>query len=295
MAKFKARRGQGVLEVLAYFLLGNALLAILNDIMNGYLERNLVIVASFVYSTICIYYILLDLSLAYEVNDDYIEINCFKGLKKLRINFKDINGFLEQDNFINGFKLSGFGKHKYCFGRCVVHNVGLARMFVTSGKRVIYIHTEDISYGLSPDEFEKFKELIISKGIKEESFKVKINNAREIIKDKGFYIPFIITSLIVLAIILIPSILYLSGIMPDKMPIDFNAHFIPCTFGSAKDFAGRQIIYGIMNMILLVCIYYASHFCAKYDKKLAQRYIYVSLIISLVFLISQIQTLLNYL
>ena len=57
----------------------------------------------------------------------------------------------------------------------------------------------------------------------------------------------------------------------------------------------RQIIYGIMNMILLVCIYYASHFCAKYDKKLAQRYIYLSLIISLVFLVSQIQTLVNYL
>ncbi|WCM71439.1 PH domain-containing protein [Clostridium perfringens] len=196
---------------------------------------------------------------------------------------------------MNGFKLSGFGKHKYCFGRCVVHNVGIARMFVTSSKRVIYIHTEDISYGLSPDEFEKFKELIVSKGIKEESFKVKVNNARAIIRDKGFYIPFIITSLLILGIILIPSILYLSGAMPDKMPIDFSAHFIPCTIGSAKDFVGRQIIYGIMNMILLVCIYYASHFCAKYDKKLAQRYIYLSLIISLVFLVSQIQTLVNYL
>ncbi len=87
-------------------------------------------------------------------------------------------------------------------------------MFVTSSKRVIYIHTEDISYGLSPDEFEKFKELIVSKGIKEESFKVKVNNARAIIRDKGFYIPFIITSLLILGIILIPSILYLSGAMP---------------------------------------------------------------------------------
>ncbi|MDU7066880.1 MAG: PH domain-containing protein [Clostridium perfringens] len=295
MTKFKARRGHGVFEVLAYLLLGNALLIILNNIVNGYLERNLVIVSSFVYSIVCIYYILLDLSLVYEVNDDYIEINCFKGLKKFRINFKDVTGFLEQDKVINGFKLSGFGKHKYCFGRCVVHNVGIARMFVTSSKRVIYVHTEDISYGLSPDEFEKFKELIVSKGIKEESFKVKVNNARAIIRDKGFYIPFIITSLLILGIILIPSILYLSGAMPDKMPIDFSAHFIPCTIGSAKDFVGRQIIYGIMNMILLVCIYYASHFCAKYDKKLAQRYIYLSLIISLVFLVSQIQTLVNYL
>ena len=153
MTKFKARRGHGVFEVLAYLLLGNALLIILNNIVNVYLERNLVIVSSFVYSIVCIYYILLDLSLVYEVNDDYIEINCFKGLKKFRINFKDVNGFLEQDKVINGFKLSGFGKHKYCFGRCVVHNVGIARMFVTSSKRVIYIHTEDISYGLSPDEF----------------------------------------------------------------------------------------------------------------------------------------------
>jgi len=32
---------------LAYLLLGNALLIILNNIVNGYLERNLVIVSSF--------------------------------------------------------------------------------------------------------------------------------------------------------------------------------------------------------------------------------------------------------
>ncbi|MGG5462635.1 PH domain-containing protein [Clostridium sp. B9] len=294
MTKFRARRGHGVFEVMAYFIVGNLLLAILNDIMNGYLERNLVVLAGIIYSTICIYYILLDLSLVYEVNDDYLEINCFNGLKKLRIDFKDVNGFLEQDKFINGFKLSGFGKHKYCFGRCVVHNVGLARMFVTCGKKVIYIHTEEISYGLSPEEFEKFKELIISKGIKEESFDVKVNNVREIIKEKGFYVPFIITAIIILAIILIPVILYLTGYMPDNMPLDFDSHFIPCTFGSAKDFVGRQIVYGIMNMILLVCMYYAGHFCAKYDKKLAKRYIYISLAIALVFLGSQIQTLINY-
>lgn len=295
MTKFKAKRGQGILELLAYLFLGNALLIILNKIINGYLEKNLIILSSIIYSAICIYYILLDLSLAYEVYEDYIEINCFKGLKKIRINLKDINGFLEQDKVINGFKLSGFGKHKYCFGRCVVHNVGVARMFVTSSKRVIYIHTEEISYGLSPENFCEFKKLIISKGIKEESFKLKINNVRDIIRDKGFYIPFIITSLLILGIILIPSIIYLLGVMPDKMPIDFSAHLVPCTIGGAKDFVGRQIIYGIMNMILLVCIYYASHFCAKYDKKLAERYIYLSLIVALVFLIFQIQTLVNYL
>ena len=295
MTKFRARRGHGVIELFVYFLVGNALLIILNNIINGYLERNLVAVASLIYSGVCIYYILLDLSLVYEVNDDYIEINCFKGLKRLRINFEDINGFLEQDKFINGFKLSGFGKHKYCFGRCVVHNVGLARMFVTCGKKVIYIHTEEVSYGLSPENFNEFKELISSRGIGEKSFEVKINNVRSIIRNKSFYIPFIITSLLILSIILIPSSLYLSGNIPDKMPLDFNSNFIPCNFGSGKEFTVRQIIYGIMNMVLLVCMYYAGHFCAKYDKKLAKRYIYISLIISLVFLGSQIQTLINYL
>lgn len=295
MTKFRARRGHGIIELMAYFVVGNALLVILNNILNGYLEKNLVLVASLIYSGICIYYILLDLFLVYEVNDDYIEINCFKGLKKLRINFKDINGFLEQDKFINGFKLSGFGKHKYCFGRCVVHNVGLARMFVTCGKRVIYIHTEEMSYGLSPEKFNEFKNLIVSKGIKEESFEVKINNARDIVKDKSFYIPFIVTSVVILVIILIPLILYFTGNMPNKMPLDCNSHFIPCTFGSGKDFTMRQTIYGIMNMVLLVCMYYAGHFCAKYDRKLAKRYIYISLVIALVFLGSQMQALLNYL
>ena len=39
------------------------------------------------------------------------------------------------------------------------------------------------------------------------------------------------------------------------MPIDFSAHFIPCTIGSANDFVGRQIIYGIMNNLYPLYVY----------------------------------------
>ncbi|MGL5244668.1 MAG: PH domain-containing protein, partial [Sarcina sp.] len=192
-------------------------------------------------------------------------------------------------------KLSGFGKHKYCFGRAVVDKVGTARMFISNSSKVIYLHTSSISYGLSPERFDEFKDKIISKGFRDKEFKVKTYNWKEIIKQKNVYIAFIIVSIIIIMMILIPFILYLIGSLPGEMPLAFDVHFIPTVFGTGKQFAFKQMMYGVLNMIFLICMYYAAYFSAKYDKKIACRYIYLSLTSALLFLLVQIQILITYL
>ncbi|MGL5069241.1 MAG: hypothetical protein ACRC6T_15735 [Sarcina sp.] len=67
--------------------------------------------------------------------------------------------------------------------------------------------------------------------------------------------------------------------------------------GTGKEFAVRQMIFGICNIIIVICVYYTSHFVAKYDRKLAVRFMYIALVISLLFefIQIQIQVLINYL
>lgn len=295
MKIFKTKNGIGLWEGILYLFIVIGLVSFLNGIIDGYLERQVIILAMIVYIVICLYYIFLNLTLIYIISDTNVEIKAFFGLKKITIPFNEIEGFVLQSKEIKGFKLSGFGKNRYCFGRSVIDKVGLTRMFVTNSSKVIYLHTDNVSYGLSPIEFNDFKNEIISKNIEEKEFKAKINKGNNIFRDKSVYIPFISVSIIIMVIIIIPFLLYMMRILPQKMPLAFDAHFIPTIFGSGKEFAFKQMIYGVLNMILLVCMYYAAHFCAKYDRRLAHRYIYISVITAVLFLIIQIQILIAYL
>jgi hypothetical protein len=88
--------------------------------------------------------------------------------------------------------------------------------------------------------------------------------------------------------------MYVKGVIPNEMPLSFNASFEPAKIGTARQFAFKQMTFGVLNMAVLFCMYYAAHFHAKYDKKSANRYIYISLIISAVFFLMQLRTIFHY-
>lgn len=102
-------------------------------------------------------------------------------------------------------------------------------------------------------------------------------------------IPFVTVSIIALALTVIPLILYLKGLIPEDMPLSFNRKFEPVKMGSGKQFAFKQTTYGVLNMAILFCMYYAAYFYAKYDRKSANLYIYLSLIISSAFFLMQLK------
>ncbi|SHF07678.1 PH domain-containing protein [Clostridium fallax] len=295
MNLYKPKKGVALYELLAYVILGDLLAIYICSMLNSYLEFNLIRMCIIVFSLYCILYILMLITLKYEVKEDEIIINSLFGLKKVNIPFKDINGYYTQKDNIKGIKLSGVGKGKFSFGRSVIEGVGITYMFITSSKEVIYLHTDEMSYGISPENFEKFKSILETKGIKERSFKTKINKVRDLYKEKSFLIPFIVVTLMIIFITLNPFILYLMQRLPSQMPIAFNAKFVPTVWGPGKLFAFRQMAYGAMNMVILVCMQFASYFCAKYHRKSAYKYIYIALICSATFLFIQIQILNIYL
>jgi hypothetical protein len=78
------------------------------------------------------------------------------------------------------------------------------------------------------------------------------------------------------------------------MPMSFDSKFTAIQFGTGKQFAFKQMVYGLFNMAILFCMYYAAYFCAKYDRKSSYKFIYISLILTLALLTIQIKILVTF-
>ncbi len=112
-------------------------------------------------------------------------------------------------------------------------------------------------------------------GIKEGDWEFKLNKNTNIFKDKRYFTPFIIVTIMILIITLTPMIFYLYNLLPDKMPLVFDAKFTPVGFGEGKQFAFKQMMYGALNMVILFCMYYVSYFTQNMIKLCLQIFIYI--------------------
>jgi hypothetical protein len=236
-----------------------------------------------------LYYLLLSISLKYSIDDKNLYISGIYGLRKVKVPFKDIQAYNISKEKMNGVRLYGIGNSNFAFGRYDIDKIGTTRMFVTSRKNIIYLRTKDINYAISPEEVERFTCCLKDKQVP--ILEWKSSNKKEVAlhKEKSFMIPFVVVSIITLLLTAIPLILYLKGLIPADMPLSLNGKFEPVKMGSGKQFAFKQMTYGVLNMAILFCMYYAAHFYAKYDRKSANLYIYLSLIISLAFFLMQLK------
>lgn len=295
MSQYKPRNGIALIELICVIVAGNIFLYILRYLLGSYTERSLINIFIIAFTLYCVFYVFIVVTLKFIISDYGIEINCLWGMKRVFISYEDIDGYNILEGNIHGMRLSGFGRFKYCFGRSVIDKVGITHMFVTSNKKVLYIHTPQISYGISPKEIEPFLEVLNSKGKEQNEFPTKIYKNKELYKEKSFFIPFILVTIIILFITLNPFILYLMGKLPSTMPLYFDEKFMPAINGTGKQFAFKQMTYGALNMVILFCMHYASYFCAKYDKRSAYKYIYISLLVAATFLFIQLRILYLYL
>jgi hypothetical protein len=210
------------------------------------------------------------------------------------IPFKCIQGYKKASGYIKGVRLSGYGNNNFVIGRSVIDKIGSTYMFVTSTKDIIYLKTEDMNYALSPENILEFEKNLKNKNINNLNWEYKPNKNINLYKDKKFFIPFVIVSIISLIITLNPIIMYLYNKLPTIMPMSFDSKFTAIQFGTGKQFAFKQMVYGLFNMAILFCMYYAAYFCAKYDRKSSYKFIYISLILTLALLTIQIKILVTF-
>ncbi|GFP77023.1 PH domain-containing protein [Clostridium fungisolvens] len=295
MEIYKPRRGIAIYELMFFIIAVNIIIYFGVQFFNTYTEVSLVKIFSVAFSIYCLFYVLQTVTLRYKIHSSGVEINALWGIKKIFIPYEKIDGYNVQTGAIKGMNLSGVGRTMYNYGRSVIEDVGTSHMFVTSSKQVLYIHTDEISYGISPNDIDSFLAMFKEKGIDQKNFEIKYNKNRDLFKEKSFLFPFMLVALIIVYMTLNPFVLYLMNKLPDNMPLFFDATFRPVVEGTGKQFAFRQMTYGALNMIILFCMHYAAYFCAKYDKRSAYKYIYIALLISSVFLAIQIRILHLYL
>ncbi|MCY6484236.1 PH domain-containing protein [Clostridium aestuarii] len=294
METYKCKKGNGPFLIFLLIILINACVLLINHLVDLYVLLSLIKIFLVAINIYWFYYLILALSLKYVIDDDNLYIMGFWGLKKVKISFDSIKAYKTSKGIINGVKLSGIGKNNFAFGRYVLNKIGTTRMFVTYGSEVIYLKTEEINYAIAPEKIDEFKNVLFDRKIKFLDWEYENNKEISLHKESGFMLPFILVSVVIVIFTVTPFILYLKQVLPTKMPLSFNAKFEPVKMGTGKQFAFKQMTYGILNMAILFCMYYAAHFHAKYDKKSANRYIYIVLIIAVVFFLMQIKTLIQF-
>ncbi|MBU3189687.1 PH domain-containing protein [Clostridium bowmanii] len=288
----KGKRGIGFMLLMG--VLYNILIIILLKITNSYIVASLLKLLLVACNIYIIYYILLYSSLKYTINEENIVIYAIGSLKKIILPLNEIEGYTMSSGTIKGVKLYGIAASSFALGRFVIDKIGISRMFVTDNKNIIYLKTKNMNYGVSPVDYNSFEEALEGHDIHRAEWKYKVNNSYNLHKDKYFILPLMLVSIIILILTLNPFILYLKHLIPNTMPLNFDAQFSPIKMGTGKQFAFTQMIYGVLNMALLFCMYYASYFCAKYDRKSAYKFIYISLFVAIIFLIMQFKILINF-
>ncbi|MDU1322697.1 MAG: PH domain-containing protein [Clostridium botulinum] len=291
MKKFKPISGSGLISIVTNTIIYNAAVILIMLLVNSYEIMELLKICLIGLDIYFIYYILMYSTVYYCLDEENIYINSIFGLKRVVIPIKEIQCYKKQSGYIKNMRISGFSKYYYAIGRNIIDKLGNTYMYVTSNKTILYLKTDKINYGISPKNLEEFELILKQADVKEEDWQFKLNKNTNIFKDKRYFTPFIIVTIMILIITLTPMIFYLYNLLPDKMPLVFDAKFTPVSFGEGKQFAFKQMMYGALNMVILFCMYYVSYFYSKYDKNYAYKFLYISLFFSTVFLIFQIRIL----
>ena len=294
MDSYTSKVGRGLGFILLMTILYNILILILLKVTNSYIIASLLKLILVTCNIYQVYFMLLYSSLKCTIDDQNFSIYAIGSFKKVIVPLNEIEGYTTSNGTIKGVKLNGVASNSFALGRFVIDKIGIARMFVTDNKNIFYLKTENMNYAVSPVDFQKFEEKLVLHNINRVEWKYKINNSYNLHKDKHFIVPLMIVSVVTLILTLNPLILYLRHMIPNVMPLSFDAKFSPIKMGTGQQFAFTQMIYGVLNMALLFCMYYASYFCAKYDRKSAYKFIYMSLIVAMIFLIMQFKILINF-
>ena len=294
MDSYISKHGRGLGFILLMTALYNILILILLQINNSYIVGNLLGIILWACNIYGVYYMILYSTIKCTIDDKNLTIYSVRIFKKITIPLNKVEGYNTSTGEIKGVRLYGISSNSFAMGRFVIDKIGIARMFVTDNKRIFYIKTKRMNYAVSPKDDKKFEENLINNNIQLAEWESKVNNSYNLHKDKHFILPLIGVSITILILTLNPFILYLKDSIPNVMPLSFDAKFHPVKMGTGQQFAFTQMIYGVLNMVLLFCMYYASYFCAKYDRKSAYKYIYLSLIMAMIFLIMQFKILINF-
>ncbi|WP_461207791.1 PH domain-containing protein [Clostridium sp. DL1XJH146] len=293
MSTYKCYKLHGVLHILGYLVLTNIIFSFFTKYINIYEIVWLANIFQIVYNLYLIYSLLLLISLKIVIKNDLIIIEGIFSIRKIKIPIEDVQAYFVDDRPINGVRLYGIGSKKFALGRMVIEEIGTTRMFTTCHK-IIYLKTKDINFAISPMEIGKIEEVLKKQNVRNEKWEYINNDTTNFHDKKEITLLVALIGIIIVIFTFTPLILDFLKLLPSEMPLSINSKLEVIAFGTGEKFAFKQLIYGIINMGILLCMYFAAYSHVKYDEKTAYMYLYASLIISFTFFILQFIILLNF-
>lgn len=294
MKSYKFEKGLGFIYILSTTILFDLITLLIIYFSSNYLLIFLLQSILIIFNIHQLYYLFLSKTLNVCIGENVLIIKMFFGFRKIIIPFKSIIEIEKRNINSKGIRLSGFGSRAFAFGSLFCGNIGTVRMFVTNSRKTIIIKTEKENIAISPVEYEEISKVITSK-LKNKIVEEKTIKNVSLYKDKYFIVPLILSTILILIYMIRPSLMYISGGLENlKLPIAFNADFIPVKYGTPKDFVFNQLLYGALNMVILVCMYFAEYLYSKYDRKSSYKYMFIALFVITIFFILQVRILYSF-
>lgn len=295
MKSFKPeKRINGSMFIIIITVLCDIIVIVTSIFVNGYVLNVFLRTFLVLFNIYQLYYILQFATLNYDFGDGELKIVSIFGLKQTKILFSDLEKYTKATGNIDAIKLSGYGGRSFAIGRCVFNKLGVVNMNVTYNENMFFLKSRKDVYAISPLNVVGFENELNSIGVEFGNWNVTSKSAERLYKDNYFRIPFFLVSIFIVIFIARPLYLYYGNMLPKSMPLSFNVKFQPIIMGTSREFVFKQLEYGLLNMALVFCMYYAAHLNAKHYKKSAYKYIYFSLVVIVVFLIVQQKIFSNY-
>lgn len=293
MSTYECKRGNGHLHILAIAITCNIGIFMLLRFIDVYEIVSLIKVFLVLFNVYMLYNAIFILTMKYLIDENNITISGLFGLRKIYIPLEEITSYFISREPISSVKLYGFSSKRFAMGRFVVNKIGTTRMFSTCFN-LIYLKTKGINYAISPKNLEVFQNILKQHNIKNGMWEYDYNNNEKLHSKKKLIILIILISVVIFTFTVTPLILFKMGLLPEEMPLTLNAKLIPIVMGSSKQFVFKQLTYGIINMGILLCMFFAAYSHIKYDEKTSYMYIYISFFISVTFFFMQFRILLQF-
>ena len=187
----------------------------------GKLITSIILILGFGLAIYLSYYLLMIMTLKYEVSEKGLSINSAFNLTNFFIDWKDINSYHESITLLE-FDSILLRNKRFAFGKVFNHNNHeLNRFFITNNKKAIFLHTNKGTFGISPEDKDGFIRNLNIRNIHQSKDRNKINytlfdlegnqEAKSIVRYIAVIVSFIILSTILLsAFSLIPEVLNIS-------------------------------------------------------------------------------------
>lgn len=250
--------------------------------------RGLITSAGLLYIAFLAYHLLMTVTLKYEIADDGIHISSAFNTLDVFIRWDAIVSYYRSITLLE-FDSKLMRNKRYAFGKVYNSNTHEANhYFITSSKKVVFIHTKKGNYGLSPENIESFVSELNRRGVRLSKESARTNMTIFDLEGNKEAKLFMLYIIVIIGIILVSAfVLYMIGLVPPIIDISlplYSYQKLQTSGGYLKDI----IVLSMLILFTSLMFYLFLKALVSVENRYYYSLLYIPLIMSLVFLLHHI-------